>query len=47
MFGYFKSTFNKQVKFTLPRDLFTHLGFQSVRIVLGVTFIPGFIMIMD
>ena len=37
----------QQVKFTLPRHLFTHLGFQSVRAVLSITFIPGFVMIMD
>ena len=37
----------QQVKFTLPRHLFTHLGFPSVRVVLNITFIPGFVMIMD
>ena len=38
----------QQVKFTLPRHLFTHLGFSSVRVVLmSITFIPGFVMIMD
>ena len=36
-----------QVKFTLPRHLFTHLGFPSVRVVLSITFIPGIVMIMD
>ena len=37
----------QQVKFTLPGYLFTHLGFPSVRAVLNITFIPGFVMIMD
>ena len=37
----------QQMKFTLPRNLFTHLGLPSVRVVLSVTFIPGFVMIMD
>ena len=37
----------QQVKFTLPGHLFTHLGFPSVRVVLSITFILGFIMIMD
>ena len=36
-----------QVKFTLPRHLFTHLGFPSVRVVLSITFIPGFVIIME
>ena len=36
-----------KVKFTLPRNLLTHLGFPSVRVVLNVTFIPVFVMIMD
>ena len=34
-----------QMKFTLPRHIFTHLGFPSAR--LYVTFIPGFVVIMD
>ena len=37
----------QQVKFTLPWHLFTHLGFPSVRVALGITFIPGFVIIMD
>ena len=32
---------------TLPRHIFTHLAFPSVRVVFSVTFIPGFVMIMD
>ena len=31
----------QQVKYNLPRHLFTHLGFQSVRAVLSVTLIPA------
>ena len=37
----------QQMKLTLPGHLFTHLGFQTVLVVLGVTFIPGVVMIMD
>ena len=37
----------QQMKFTLPRHIFTQLGFPSVRVVLNMTFIPGFVMIMD
>ena len=36
----------QQVKFTLPRHLFTNLSFPSVRVVLSVTFIHGFVMII-
>ena len=36
----------QQVNFTLPRHLFTHLGFPSVLVALSVTFIPGFVMIV-
>ena len=33
----------QQVKFALHGHLFTHLGFQSVWVVLGITFNPGFV----
>ena len=36
----------QQVKFTLPRHLFIHLGFPSVHVVSSVTFIPGFVVII-
>ena len=36
-----------KVKFTLPGHLFTYLGSQSVCVALSVTFIRGFVMIMD
>ena len=38
---------HQQVKFTHPGHLFTHLGFPSVRVVLSITFILGFVMIMN
>ena len=37
----------QQVKFTRPRHIFTYLDFPSVRVVLSVIFILGFVMIMD
>ena len=37
----------QQVKFTLPGHIFKHFGFPSVRVVLSVTFIPGFVMYID
>ena len=37
----------QQVKFTLPGHLFTHFGSASVRVVLSITFILGFVMIVD
>ena len=37
----------QQEKFTLPRHLFSHLGFPSVRVVFSVISIPGFVLIMD
>ena len=37
----------QQVNFTLPWHIFTHLGFPSVHVVLGITFIIGVVMIMD
>ena len=37
----------QQVKFTLPGYVFTHMGFPSVHVVLSITFVPGFVMIMD
>ena len=37
----------QQEKFTLPRHLFSHLGFPSVRVVFSVISIPGFVLIID
>ena len=41
------SAWPQHVKFTLPEHLSRHLDFPSVRVAWSVTFILGFVMIMD
>ena len=44
-FDYMAGAWSHQVKFILTEHLITHLGFPpSVRDVLSVTFIPGFVL---